>query len=108
MSQPQPVHRLVIYRPKAGHHDQLLAILKEHGPTLRKTGLLAPDTQVQLFAATDLQRHGMPAPYFVEIFYWRDDKASDTAHQLPEVMSVWETMGPHLEGMTLTTLAAIA
>jgi hypothetical protein len=103
----KPVHRLVIYRPKAGHRDQLLAILKQHGPTLRTTGLLAADMPVQLFEALDLQRHGTPMPYFVEMFHWRDEEASDLAHQMPEVMSVWETMGPHMEGMTLTTLASI-
>jgi hypothetical protein len=104
----KPVHRLVIYRPKAGHRDQLLAILRQHGPTLAKTGLLAPDSQVQLFEGTDLHRDGGPAaPYFIEIFYWRDGTASDKAHQMPEVMSVWETMGPHMDGMTLTSLASL-
>ena len=105
----KPVHRLVIYRPKAGHRDQLLAILRQHGPTLAKTGLLAPDSQVQLFEGTDLHRGPgeATAPYFIEIFYWRDGTASDKAHQMPEVMSVWETMGPHMAGMTLTELASI-
>jgi hypothetical protein len=104
MSNPtSPVHRLVIYRPKAGHYDQLGAILKSHGPALAKSGL-TDGRPVELFRATDLRRHGEPEPYFVESFYWRDDKASDLAHQLPEIMSVWETMGPHMESMTLTTL----
>jgi hypothetical protein len=103
----KPVHRLVIYRPKAGHHDQLLAILEKHGPALAKTGLITDDG-VKLYRANDLRRHGDPEPYFIELFYWRDDKASDLAHQAPEIMSVWETMGPHMEGMTLTTLEPIS
>jgi len=37
----------------------------------------------------------------------KDGTSADTAHQLPEVMAVWETMGPHMESMTLTTLEAI-
>jgi quinol monooxygenase YgiN len=98
------VHRLVIYRPKADHADQLEAILKKHGPVLRETGLLAPDQPVRLFRATDLRRHGAPEPYFVEEFHWRDEQASDLAHQTPAVMAVWETMGPHMADMTLTTL----
>jgi hypothetical protein len=101
-----PVDRLVIYRPKPGHHDALLAILEQHGPTLRKTGLIT-DAPVQLYQATDLRRHGEPEPYFIERFEWRDEQASDLAHQTPEVMSVWETMGPHLADMTLTTLKAL-
>lgn len=102
-----PVHRLVIYRPKPGHHDQLLAILEQHGPTLQATGLIT-DQPVQLYRAEDLRRHGEPEPYFVESFEWRDEQASDLAHQTPEVMAVWETMGPHLADMTLTTLTAVA
>ena len=106
MSNSPPVHRLVIYRPKHGHYDPLKAILLEHGPTLAKTGLITGEP-VKLWSATDLRRDGAPEPYFVESFFWRDRDASDRAHETPEVMAVWETMGPHLEGMTLTTLEAL-
>ncbi|HEX2692255.1 MAG TPA: hypothetical protein VHN14_36855 [Kofleriaceae bacterium] len=98
-----PVHRLVIYRPKAGQADALLAILRKHGPVLRQVGLIT-DAPVLLYRATDLRRQGMAEPYFVEEFHWKDEQASDLAHQTPEVMAVWETMGPHLQDMTLTTL----
>jgi quinol monooxygenase YgiN len=100
---PTHVNRLVVYRPKPGHHDPLLAILKTHGPVLRQVGLLT-DEPVRLFRASDLRREGAPTPYFIETFQWKDAQASDLAHQTPEVMAVWETMGPHLESMTLTTL----
>ncbi len=106
MSNSKPVHRLVIYRPKEGHFDQLKAILLKHGPTLAKTGLITSDP-VELWSASDLRREGPAAPYFVESFFWRDGSAADRAHETPEVMSVWETMGPHLEGMTLTTLESL-
>ena len=102
-TQSTPVHRLVIYRPKQGHFDQLKAILLSHGPALKKTGLITSDP-VKLWSATDLQREGMPLPYFVESFYWRDAKAAGSAHETPEVMAVWETMGPHLEEIKLATL----
>lgn len=102
-----PVHRLVIYRPKQGHERQLEAILRSHGPTLRKTGLITAEP-VELWAANDLRRgDGPAAPYFVESFHWRDGEAADRAHETPEVMAVWETMGPHLEAMTLTTLESL-
>lgn len=103
----KPVHRLVIYRPKADHHDQLLAILEQHGPTLRATGLIT-DEPVRLHRAEDLRRHGAPEPYFIETFEWRDEEASNLAHQTPAIMAVWETMGPHLADMTLTTLTPVA
>jgi hypothetical protein len=103
----KPVHRLVTYRPKAGAADKLLAILKQHGPALRKSGLIS-DLPVRVWRATDLRRDGeAPAPYFIESFEWRDEQAASNAHELPEIMAVWETMGPHLEGMTLTTLEPV-
>lgn len=98
-----PVHRLVTYRPKAGQADALLAILQMHGLVLRKVGLIT-DEPVRIYRATDLRREGTAEPYFVEEFHWKDAQSSDVAHQTPEVMAVWETMGPHLQDMTLTTL----
>jgi quinol monooxygenase YgiN len=107
MSKTTPVNRLVIYRPKTGKYAELESVLKKHGPVLRQTGLITEEP-VRLYRATDLRRHGEPEPYFVETFQWKDSAASDAAHQTPEVMAVWETMGPHMEGMTLTTLEPIA
>jgi hypothetical protein len=108
MSNPTaPVHNLCIYRPKQGHYDELKAILLKHGPALKQSGLLREGQPVQLWTAQDLARHGQTDPYFVELFFWRDDKAPELAHQMPEIMSVWETMMPHLEDMRLTTLESL-
>jgi hypothetical protein len=105
-TQAGPIDRLVTYRPKRGHEDALAAILRSHGPALRKCGLLT-DEPIRIWRAIDLRGDGEPGAYFVETFQWRDQKASDLAHQLPEIMAVWETMGQHLAGMTLTTLEAL-
>jgi hypothetical protein len=35
---------------------------------------------------------------------WRDDEASNIAHQTPEIMAIWEPMGPLLEELKLTKL----
>ena len=105
-TQSAPVHRLVIYRPKQGHYDQLEAILQSHGPVLKKTGLIT-DAGVSLWAAKDLDRRGTTEPYFVESFHWRDGDAARKGHEVPEIMAVWETMGPHLETLTLTTLESL-
>jgi hypothetical protein len=84
------------------------AILNKHGSVLRHTGLVTGEP-VRLFRAQDLSREGAaPPPYFVETFQWRDDEAADLVHQTPEVMAVWETIGPHVDQMTLTTLEAVA
>jgi len=110
MSQPSPskdpVDRLVIYRPKAGKLAALEAIVAQHGAVLRTVGLIT-DAPVQLHRGTDL-RKPEAGPFLVERFQWRDGNAANLAHQTPEVMAVWETMGPHLEDMTLITLEPIA
>lgn len=100
-----PVHRLVIYRPKADSLAALEAIVKQHGSVLRKVGLITDDP-VRVYRGTDLRKPDA-GPFLVEQFVWRDGAASDIAHQTPEVMAVWETMGPHLADMTLITLDAI-
>ena len=38
---------------------------------------------------------------------WKDGKSSELAHQTPEVMAVWETMGPLLEDLTILKVEAI-
>lgn len=102
------ITRLVVYRPKAGHQAALETILRKHGAVLRQTGLITQEP-VRLHRAQDLSREGAPPPpHFVEIFQWRDSEAAEAAHQLPEVMAVWETIGPHVDQMTLTTLEAVA
>jgi hypothetical protein len=100
-----PVNRLVIYRPKAGKLTELEAIVKQHGSVLRKVGLITDDP-VRVYRGTDLRKPTADA-FLVESFQWRDGGAADVAHQTPEVMAVWETMGPHLDDMTLITLDAI-
>jgi hypothetical protein len=100
-----PVHRLVIYRPKPGSLAALEAIVAQHGPVLRKIGLIT-DAPVQLYRGSDLRKPD-DGPFLVEQFVWRDGQAANVAHQTPEVMAVWETMGPHLADMTLITLDAI-
>jgi hypothetical protein len=100
-----PVHRLVIYRPRPGSLAALEAIVAQHGPVLRKIGLIT-DAPVRLYRGTDLRKPD-DGPFLVEQFVWRDGQAANVAHQTPEVMAVWETMGPHLADMTLITLDAI-
>lgn len=95
-----PVLTHVTYRPKQGKEEDLFALVKKHWPILKQLGLVT-GTPAQVYRATD-KRSGKV--YFIEIFSWRDGRASDIAHQTPEVMSVWETMGPVLEGLELAAL----
>jgi quinol monooxygenase YgiN len=92
-----PVTNIVTYVPKPGKEAELLALVKKHEPALRKIGLVTSEP-FKVWKAVDI-RKGRVA--FIEYFQWKDGHASDTAHQTPEVMAVWEPMGPVLEELTI-------
>ena len=97
-----PIDVLCIYRVKKGKEGAFKKLLKQHGPTLKAAGLSGGAPKIW----KALSRRA-PGAIFVEQMQWKDEHASDAAHQTPEVMAVWETMGPHLADMTLITLDAI-
>jgi quinol monooxygenase YgiN len=96
----KPVPTLVIYRPKKGKAEELRALVKKHAPALAKVGLITEDG-VRAWRAHDKRKD---EDCFVELFSWRDEEASGLAHQTPEIMAVWEPMGPVLEGMSILQL----
>ena len=98
MAKSAPVTMLVTYRPKKGNEKELLALVEKHWPALNKIGLVTPE-RAKIWKSTDI-RSGEVA--FVELFQWKDEKASATAHQTPEVMAIWEPMGLLLEDLRLT------
>jgi hypothetical protein len=103
MTRSDPVTMLVTYRPKPGKEKELQALVEKHWPTLDRVGLVTKEP-AKIWRAID---KGSGAPYFVEWFQWKDGEASDTAHQTPEVMAVWEPMGPILEALILAQIEPI-
>lgn len=99
-SSAEPVTTLVWYYPKSGRAEELSRLVAGHWPTLHRLGL-ATDQPGQVWRAQD-KRTG--EPFLVELFQWRRSIASEVAHQTPEVMAIWETMGPLLESMKLAQL----
>src|SRR6185369_10532457 len=92
-----PVTNIVTYVPKRGKEAELLALVKKHEPALRQVGLVTSEP-FRLWKAYDIRKH---REQFIEYFVWKDGDASDIAHQTPEVMAVWEPMGPVLEELTI-------
>ena len=92
-----PVTNIVTYVPKHGKEAELLALVKRHEPALRKVGLVTAEP-FKVWKAFDIRKQRVS---FIEQFQWKDGRASDTAHQTPEVMAVWEPMGPALEELTI-------
>ena len=100
---PDTVPVLVAYYPKPETSDQLLPLILRHWPVLSSLGLVS-ETRPQVWRAVD-KRSG--EAYIVVLFEWRDGSASDTAHQLPEVMAIWEPMGAFLSDMRITRLERV-
>jgi hypothetical protein len=98
-----PVTNLVTYLAKPGKEAELLALVKKHEPALRKVGLVT-DEPFRVWKAFDIRKK---RALIVEYFVWKDGNASDVAHQTPEVMAVWEPMGPVLEELTICELEPV-
>jgi quinol monooxygenase YgiN len=92
-----PVTVLVVYRPKAGTEEQFAPLLAKHWPALQQLGLVTAQAP-QFWRGSDKRKN---QSVFVELFQWRDAEAPGIAHQTPEVMAIWEPMGPILEDMSI-------
>ena len=102
MSESGPVQVLCIYRVKDGKEGEFRPLLEKHWPTLNSIGLVTSDP-ARWYASKDKSgRH-----LFLEIFEWKDGNAPQSAHELPEVMAVWEPMGELVEDMEFLDLEAL-
>jgi hypothetical protein len=102
MKNPLKMH--VTYRPKKGKTEELLDLVMKHGPALQCTGLIV-DGPPTVFRATN-KRTGEVS--FIETFSWRDEDAPNLAHQMPEVMAVWEPMTPILDNLELAVIEQLS
>jgi hypothetical protein len=93
----------VVYRPKKGKEEELFQLVMKHGPALEATGLITGGAP-QVYRARNI-RTG--ESFFIEMFSWRDEKASGLAHQTPEIMAVWEPMTPILEALEISVIDAV-
>ena len=92
---------LCIYRVKQGKESEFKKLLKKHGPTLKAAGLAGRAAPKIWKAASGRQ----PGITFVEQMQWKDERSSHAAHQMPEVMAVWEPMGELCHGMEFLHLS---
>jgi len=69
------VTSLCIYRVKPGSEGAFKKLLAKHWPTIYQGS------------------EGEKQPIFVELLNWKDEHGAERAHELPDVMAVWEPMG---------------
>jgi len=98
-SKSGPVDVLCIYRVKKGKEAEFKQILAKHGPALHKAGL-TPEGAPKIWKSET--RDGKTV--FIEMMQWKDENSSHAAHQMPEVMAVWEPMGSMTDGMEFLDL----
>jgi hypothetical protein len=104
MPKSKPVTMLVSYFPKPRQEKQLLRLLEKHWPTLNRLGLVSP-VPPQIWLATDKRTRKR---FLIEMFQWKDSRASERAHQLAEVRAIWSPMERILQDMQLTCLEPLA
>ena len=89
------------YQVKAGREAEMEALLATHWPALHGAGLVTDDPP-QVFRGKPSAKpggmHGAERVY-IEIFQWLTADSPGTAHQLPEVIAVWDPMGACCEDM---------
>jgi hypothetical protein len=76
------------YRVRVGKEEEFLGLLRRHWPTLRDCGFV-DETPSQVYKGND-ESGGI---FFVEILTWKDPEKPNRAHEVPQVMSLWEPMG---------------
>jgi len=78
--------RVVIscYRPKPGHEETLLALMRTHVSTLRGQGLVSARAPITMQAADGS---------YLEVFEWKSAEAIQSAHHNPVVLQMWEQYG---------------
>jgi hypothetical protein len=101
MSAKTPLINICRYRVKPGREAEMEKLLAMHWPALHAAGLVT-DEPARVYRGLPSGkpdgRHGAARTY-IEFMTWRDAEAPGLAHQLPEVMAVWEPMGAICEEM---------
>ena len=87
MSAPVPV--FCLYRVKAEGLESFRALLGRHWPALHALGLTTDEPAEHWLS----REKGGGDPVVVERFAWKDAEMPGRAHELPDVMAIWEPMG---------------
>lgn len=87
---------IVAYRPKPGKEKELLELVRNRVPTLRKEGLVSDRVPVLMRA-----REGT----IVEVSEWKSREAIDDAHKNPNVLAMWNKFFALCDCIPLKSLA---
>jgi quinol monooxygenase YgiN len=86
---------IVAYRPKPGKENEILELVCERVPTLRKEGLVT-DRVPTLMRTKD--------GTIIEVSEWKSREAIDAAHKNPTVLAMWNKFFAVCDCVPLNTL----
>ena len=87
---------IVAYRPKAGKEKELLELVRNRVPTLRKENL-ATDRVPTIMRARD--------GTIIEVSEWKSQETIDAAHKNPNVLAMWNKFFAICDCVPLKSLA---
>lgn len=90
---------IALYRPHPGHEDDLVALLRTHGPALQEAGFITRRPIVYARSADGT---------YLEIVEWIPGYGSRNAHAHPVVGELWRRMAEVSEAATLQSLPEAA
>ena len=75
---------IAVYRPHPGKDAEFRALLKDHGPLLKRLGLITDRPTIIMQAGDGA---------YIEVKEWAAGASAKAAHENPEVASLWDAMG---------------
>jgi quinol monooxygenase YgiN len=87
---------IVAYRPKPGKEKELLELVRNRVPTLRKENLVT-DRVPTIMRARD--------GTIIEVSEWKSREAIDAAHKNPNVLAMWDKFFSVCDCVPLKSLA---
>lgn len=86
---------ITCFKPKEGKEAELLEVLKDHMPVLRKEGLV-----------TDRSCYVMKSKNgnYLEVFEWKSQQAINDAHSNENVLALWKRFEKVCDYETLSSL----
>ncbi len=72
---------IVAYRPKSGKDAELLDLVRNRVPTLRKEGLVSDRASIIMRAKDGT---------IIEVSEWKSAEAIEAAHANPNVLAMWD------------------
>jgi quinol monooxygenase YgiN len=87
---------IVAYRPKPGKEKELLELVRDRVPTLRKENLVTDRVPTIMHARDDT---------IIEVSEWKSPEAIEAAHKNPHVLAMWDKFFALCDCVPLNTLA---